>query len=129
MLGTKDLIIFSVFNKNVSTKINVANNSTTKDKLIAENVAFRELVGRFEGTNEACLVVDSKHETLVKAIAFKAFGQESILHIDALKNSYLEFAKGGIEKLGKFTQVDYALHSQLENFTCDTENKLLYVCK
>ena len=83
-------------------------------------LSFSEAQGVYKGGSETSFVVlvDSDDEIqALKDLAFKNFGQESVLYQDANQETYLIFADNSTERLGRLQQTSKEVATSLDNYT------------
>jgi hypothetical protein len=89
--------------------------------MIAElKLPFKSAKGVYKGSAENSFVVIVREQADIDTLtgfAFKAFGQESVLHQDSNQLARLIYADGKMETLGKLVQVSKELTASLDNYT------------
>jgi hypothetical protein len=129
MIGGNGFLIFSVYNINEIPSLNYKNSLEVENFLQNLGIAFKVVKGCYKGQVENSYVVSSKHETKILELAAD-YNQESILQVDAVKNSSLRFLRdGSIERLGKFVKVEKEEALELDNYTYDFHTSSYFVVK
>ena len=119
----------NIFSKVIILSAERSENRHEKNRQLTENLDaclsdcnfnYSRAIGVYEGNEESSFVVLPKNEdelNTLKNLAFKSFGQESILYQDANGKAYLLFSDNSEKSIGKLRQVNPTLIEKLENYT------------
>lgn len=109
-------IIFSVFKNTTSEATNHSIHSKVAAFLMAADIDFTEVNGVYKGHSELSFVVSHSERRLVEILVEK-FSQESFLLIRGNGYTYLEYADGSSDRLGKWSEVSEAQAKEQDAYT------------
>jgi len=125
-----NIIIFSVFQKDVSEDANYMNTIKVESMLKRTNIPFKAVQGVYKGTKEESFIIDLKYINAAMELA-RHYNQESILVIDANSNATLKYMPVTVESdsyLGIFQEVLESTAKTLDAYTYDIETGTYYAC-
>lgn len=121
MRTTNQLIILSAELSSESMESNALRSSILERTIDDLKIPYKKSLGVYKGSHEVSFVVNVGTDRTVldvlKRMAFKSFGQESVLIQDANGLSFLEFHNGKTLELGKMVEVSEDEAMRLDNYT------------
>ena len=110
-------LIFSVFQTTQDMTTNVKNHEVLIDELQDAGIYFKEVKGAYKGTHEISILIEAKHETLVRVLT-KRENQESYLYVDSngLASLHKPVTGDTIAVVGRWREVSG--NNDSENYTC-----------
>ena len=120
MNTVQQVVILSGELSSLSSAENSRRTTLLNDMIAELRLPFKRAEGVYKGSKENSFVVvvnDQADIDAVTGFAFKAFGQESVLHQDSNQLARLIYSDGKMETLGKLTQVSKELAETLDNYT------------
>ena len=123
-----NIIIFSVFQSDLSHNENMLHHLETKELL--KEVPYKIVNGVYKNSHElSFVVIGHKHLELVLSIA-SHFKQETILKSYSDRSSYLMNVSSHFETyIGKFKATDKKTALASQNYTYDTETDQYFICE
>ena len=101
----RNFLIFSVFLSSENDDTNAHNHEAVMQRVKQMQIPHIELYGRYQGAQEASILVDGfEQRGLVEALV-KEFSQESYLESHSDGSTFLIFADGGRQYIGQFIAV------------------------
>lgn len=123
-------IIMSAELSALSTEENAHRSEALSAWLDAKGWAHKPVIGSYKGSEEIAVVIpvtDSEHEAALYRLA-KAYGQESVLYVDANRYATLIYVQTGkLAGLGMFRKVSELDARQREAYTHDIMEGAYYV--
>jgi hypothetical protein len=120
MNTVEQVVILSAELSKLSSVENDRRTVLLNDMITELRLPFKSAKGVYKGSAENSFVVIVREQADIDTLtgfAFKAFGQESVLHQDANQLAQLIYANGKTETLGKLVQVPKELAETLDNYT------------
>lgn len=111
-------LIVSSFTNTSTYAQNLEDFETLKVWLNSLSIPFKELIGRYKGTDEHSLLISSEHRRVVDAIV-RDYNQESYLELYHDGFAELVYRNGSREKLGYLKQVTPEHAKTLDAFSFD----------
>ena len=101
----RPFLIFSVYLSSENEETNAHNHEAVMQRVKQMQIPHIELYGRYNGAQEASILVDGfEQRGLVEALV-KEFSQESYLESHSDGSTFLIFADGGRQHIGQFIAV------------------------
>lgn len=124
----KEIIIFSVFQKDNPEYHNEDIHQTIKNVFDQNNVGYKELIGVYKGQEEKSLLVTAIHEDKVKELC-KQFNQECYLYSDSDRNTFLCYPDNKVINIGtlKSTTKDIAITK--DSYSYDPEYNMYWIAE
>ena len=105
MNSQRPFLIVSVYLSSENEETNAHNHEAVMQRVKQMQIPHIELYGRYNGAQEASILVDGfQHRSLVEALVLK-FSQESYLESHSDGSTFLIFADGGRQYIGQFIAV------------------------
>jgi hypothetical protein len=120
MNTVEQVVILSAELSKLSSAENDRRTVLLNDMIAELKLPFKSAKGVYKGSAENSFVVIVREQADIDTLtgfAFKAFGQESVLHQDSNQLARLIYADGKTEILGKLVQVSKELTASLDNYT------------
>jgi hypothetical protein len=120
MNTVEQVVILSAELSKLSSVENDRRTVLLNDMIAELKLPFKSAKGVYKGSAENSFVVIVREQADIDTLtgfAFKAFGQESVLHQDSNQLARLIYADGKMETLGKLVQVSKELTASLDNYT------------
>jgi hypothetical protein len=120
MNTVEQVVILSAELSKLSSAENDRRTVLLNDMIAELKLPFKSAKGVYKGSAENSFVVIVREQADIDTLtgfAFKAFGQESVLHQDSNQLARLIYADGKMETLGKLVQVSKELTASLDNYT------------
>ena len=125
-------IILSAELSTLSIDVNQRRTLALLNALIYHDIAFRPVIGMYNGDAENAFKVSTDNTTLIKRLAFKDFMQESILILGE-DTCNLLYGDSTMQDIGKYTEISLSDAVKLESYTqeyCPIDMELQYfACK
>jgi len=120
MNTVEQVVILSAELSKLSSVENDRRTVLLNDMIAELRLPFKSAKGVYKGSAENSFVVIVREQVDIDTLtgfAFKAFGQESVLHQDSNQLARLIYSDGKTEILGKLVQVPKELAETLDNYT------------
>jgi hypothetical protein len=120
MNTVEQVVILSAELSKLSSAENDRRTVLLNDMIAELKLPFKSAKGVYKGSAENSFVVIVREQADIDTLtgfAFKAFGQESVLHQDSNQLARLIYSDGKMETLGKLVQVSKELTASLDNYT------------
>jgi hypothetical protein len=120
MNTVEQVVILSAELSKLSSVENDRRTVLLNDMIAELKLPFKSAKGVYKGSAENSFVVIVREQADIDTLtgfAFKAFGQESVLHQDSNQLARLIYSDGKMETLGKLVQVPKELTKTLDNYT------------
>ena len=130
MITRNNVLIFSVYQANLSNKDNVINHYNVLETLEKNNIPFVELSGSYKGIPERSILVnDFAFRNIVEDLVTK-FNQECYLESHGNdRSAYLVYPNGVRKAVGTLTAVDQAEAHKHDAWSYNVHTQTYWVTK
>ena len=134
---SNELIIFSVYQDNKGYETNISNHKHIIGELKYKGVAFKEVIGVYNGKSEVSIMAEIKRGyediNLYVPLICILYNQESFLRLGriqahGLRKAELVYQGGGVNGIGYFRSVAKSKAIVTDAYTYDIETDTYYMC-